>query len=151
MTQEKFKDILEMIKEKLLSRETIEKIDVIKEKIDESTKIKEKIKDHIHKKLVTYEVDLLNKLYNLLKKYNIYISSKTKEIQVRYILEAEREQKLQIKHHYVGLVINEIPKFKGADGRIYGPYKPGDIILINKEDYNLLKERGYVKEVRLEK
>ena len=41
----------------------------------------------------------------------------------------------------------ETPKFMGVDGRVYGPFKPGDIAYIPNGNATPLKNKGYVEEV----
>ncbi|RLG62134.1 hypothetical protein DRN87_00560 [Candidatus Geothermarchaeota archaeon] len=55
--------------------------------------------------------------------------------------------KSKIKETYkIGVALQEIPKFRGSDRKLYGPFKPGDIILINEKDFNKLKDKKMVEE-----
>jgi DNA replication initiation complex subunit (GINS family) len=45
------------------------------------------------------------------------------------------------------MVSAKIPAFVGVDGLEYGPFEPGDIVLIHEEDFQTLKKEGLVKEV----
>ncbi len=55
--------------------------------------------------------------------------------------------KSRIKEMYkIGIALQEIPKFRGSDRKLYGPFKPGDIILINEKDFNKLKDKKMVDE-----
>jgi len=52
---------------------------------------------------------------------------------------------------YIGIVRRPIPKFRGSDNKIYGPFKVGDIILIGEKDFNKLRDRGLITEKEMRK
>ena len=41
-------------------------------------------------------------------------------------------------------------KFRGVDGRVYGPYKKGQLVALPKENASLLIKQGYVERARKE-
>ncbi len=152
MMQEEYKKLIDIIKEKLAAGEIIEEIRKLEEILKDITEKKHETKEELHKKLISKEYELIKQLYESIHKYNIRVSSERgiySEEALKYV-KLPREEKYP-SHYYVGLVMKEIPKFKGVNGKVYGPYKPGDIILINEEDYKLLKERHFIKEVSIDK
>jgi len=54
------------------------------------------------------------------------------------------------KENILGIVRREIPPFVGSDGKEYGPFSPGDIIMINKKDFNKLKKKGMVEDIKID-
>jgi len=106
-------------------------------------------KRELHKHLLEEERKLLENLREKIRNYNLNIRIVTGRGVNTLIL--KETSSMKSKRVFVGLVVKDIPyKFRGADGRLYGPYKAGDIILINMDDYKLLRDTGYIREVTLE-
>jgi len=103
-------------------------------------KIKEKEKDEI----IKHERKTLNNLYNIIK---MYISNRNLRLGLNNLNNIETNKVMEItEKKYVAIVLRDIPKFRGSDKRLYGPFKRGDIILINNKDYNRLKSKKLIKE-----
>lgn len=149
-----FNMLIEKIKEKMLLgiKLDAEEQAIIKY-IEKNRSLHNSIDNEFIKKLLEKEYTLLNELRKNIIKYNLFfdIEHKSVDDEVIKILKEEGKEIIQRKPVNLGLVLMEIPKFYGADGKIYGPYKVNDIIIINKEDYTLLREKGFIREVTLDR
>ena len=130
------------LREEINEEEVIKYLKINKELIDTE-------KRELHKHLLGEERKLLEDLREKIRNYNLNIKIVTGR-GVNILIPKETKP-IKRKKAFVGLVVKDIPyKFRGADGRLYGPYKAGDIILINMDDYKLLRDTGYIREVTLE-
>ena len=114
-----------------------------------------KNKDPFVNEYLRYEKEALEKLLLTWRRYVIALLIK-KENKVRLSSGERIEKVLKIMNSYLqvdgktgilGIVKKEIPPFRGSDGVEYGPFSPGDIVLINRRDYTRLVERGLIDEV----
>ncbi len=57
------------------------------------------------------------------------------------------------KEEFITMVAfnEDAPEFMGADEKVYGPFKKGDIAKLPEENMKVLIEQGVVKELKLEK
>jgi DNA replication factor GINS len=74
------------------------------------------------------------------------------------IIKKRREEKLKKifeggKKEVTTLVVfkEDVPQFLGADEKLYGPFKKGDIAKLPEENVKILLERNVVEEVKVEK
>lgn len=155
MIREEFKKVLDDIKRAILSEKEIG-TSIIENTISLLKDIERSAKDKTAVDLVRSELKVVRNLLEKVKMYNleIKIGRGIKEgFNKEMISELLGDLKIDVtaRDIRVGIVSKDIPKFKGIDGVNYGPFKSGDIILINKNDYILLKEKGFIKEVYIEK
>jgi hypothetical protein len=102
------------------------------------------VKDDEKREIINVEKKELKELYNLVK---IYLAEHDLRLGKNSLKEGE-----EIRGNlYVGVVKKKIPKFRGGDHKIYGPFKSGDIILISEKDFNKLRDRGLIFEREMEK
>jgi|Deesub1362B_J571_1020462.scaffolds.fasta_scaffold00004_49 hypothetical protein len=155
MIHEEFKKTLDDIKRGIQLNSEI-RAATIDNTISLLREMEKTVKEELAVSLIKEELRILKELYGLIKTYNIEVKilkgiqeGFTKDMLSELIGDIHVETSL--KEIEVGLVEKDIPKFRGIDGINYGPYKRGDIILINKSDYILLKEKGFIKEVYIEK
>jgi len=79
------------------------------------------------------------------------------DILVKSIKERRREVLNEIlaekKEEFVSMVAfnEDTPEFVGADEKIYGPFKKGDIAKLPEENIKVLLERDIVKELKISK
>jgi len=102
------------------------------------------IKDDEKREIINVEKKELKELYNLIK---IYLA----EYDLRLGKNSLDEREEIHGNIYVGVVRKKIPKFRGTDHKIYGPFKSGDIILISEKDFNKLRDRGLIFEREMRK
>jgi len=142
-SEELFSRFVEELRERMLRGEPVD-TSIIDELVRENRRLYRQAVDEVHRALLDEEHRLLLELKRSLEAYNASLApaAEGRERQPRRSEAAETT---------LAVVVREVPKFYGADGRLYGPYKPGDIILINKADHRLLRDRGYVREVRLDR
>jgi len=140
-----YEEIISKIRESILKGEQVNSnvLHDLERIIEKNLKISNYATDELHKELLEKELKLLYLLRDLIMKYNNSFQVEKGE---------SRKSTFKFKDiiRYLGIVIEEVPKFRGIDGNLYGPYKPGDIILINEEDYKFLKDNKYVREVKFE-
>ncbi len=90
-------------------------------------------------KMTSKEKEFFNKLYEMIKENIKFIEEVSSG---NFVEECKDINKMKIK------IILDIPEFLGSDGNIYGPYKKGEVVEINKEDGELLIERNVAEVVR---
>ena len=148
--QEDYKKVIERIKESVIAGKPITETQMLETMIGLATKKLSNTKEELQREIIQREIRLLRLLLEYAQKYNIYIYSKKEGISDAIRLISAETERHRLKPHPVGLVLKDVPKFKGVDGAVYGPYKPGDVILINEDDYKLLKEGKYIREVSID-
>ena len=89
--------------------------------------------------MTTKEKDFFDKLYKLIKENIMFIE---KVSSGKFVEECKDINKIKIK------ILLDIPQFAGEDENIYGPYKKGEIIEINKEEGEILIEKNLAELVR---
>ena len=89
------------------------------------------------------EKDFFDKLYELIKENIVFIEEVSSGKFVEECEDSKDINKMKIK------IILDIPKeFVGEDGNIYGPYKKGEIIEIDKKEGEFLIEKNLAELVR---
>ena len=130
--------------------------DFLVEMLERNRKLLEDSRDPFVKEYLGYEKDALERLLLSWRRYVLSILVKRENHKVSLSTGEKIERILKIMNSYfqidgkigiLGIVRKEIPPFRGSDGIEYGPFSPGDIILINKKDYTHLVERGLIDEV----
>jgi|GEM_PF-4186762 hypothetical protein len=123
--------------------------------IERNRELTEKNRDPFVSEYLRYEKEALEKLLLTWRRYVMALLIK-KENKVRLSSGERIEKVLKVMNSYLqvdgktgilGIVKKEVPPFRGSDGVEYGPFSPGDIVLINRRDYTRLVERGLIDEV----
>ena len=165
--KEELSDILEFLREEIEREELAENFESIKQKanelINEVIRREEETKDSVTKKLLTREKEILLETIKLIQlirfKKILELYSEGREIRglsddeksfIEKIHEifATRGEREEIGKYVFAVVLKEIPQFVGVSGKEYGPFKPGDIIKIDKKDLEILIRKGLVKVVK---
>ena len=145
MTSSEFKNIIDDILTRILENNNLSYFENILNTLQKYLAINsEKIKEKEEDEIIKYEKRTINDLYNIIK---MYISNRNLKLGLNNLNNIETNKIMEItEKKYVGIVLRDIPKFRGSDKRLYGPFKRGDIILINNKDYNRLKSKKLIKE-----
>jgi len=145
MTSSEFKNIIDDILTRILENNNLSYFENILNTLQKYLAINsEKIKEKEDDEIIKYEKRTINDLYNIIK---MYISNRNLKLGLNNLNNIETNKIMEItEKKYVGIVLRDIPKFRGSDKRLYGPFKRGDIILINNKDYNRLKSKKLIKE-----
>jgi len=149
MTSSEFKNIIDDILTRILENNNLSYFENILNTLQKYLAINsEKIKEKEEDEIIKYEKRTINDLYNIIK---MYISNRNLKLGLNNLNNIETNKIMEItEKKYVGIVLRDIPKFRGSDKRLYGPFKRGDIILINNKDYNRLKSKKLIKEEELQ-
>jgi len=143
MESREFKRVIEELTNIIIEENYIkylrEVVDFLKRYADYAEEKVNEIGNEEEREIINVEKKELTELYNLIK---IYLA----EYDLR-LGKNNFDEKDEIHGRmYIGVVKKRIPKFRGADHKIYGPFKPGDIILISEKDFNKLRDRGLIFE-----
>ncbi len=121
--------------------------------------------EYSDKNMTPEEVDLYNKLVELLKEYNSFVDrvltgqysfdlkspqpQEDQELEDLGITEQEEGGEMFINEEgqniVLARVIKPIPRFVATDGKEYGPYDVDDIIKIPEEIANILGDQGLIE------
>ncbi len=159
MTLESIEELIDAIKRVMIGEgEDVNLQDVedfLVNMIEKNRQLMEGSRDPFIREYLRYEKEALEKLLLSWRRYVVFLLVK-KENKIRLSSGERIERILKVMNSYLqvdgktgilGIVKKEIPPFRGSDGVEYGPFSPGDIVLINRRDYNRLVERGLIDEV----
>lgn len=97
--------------------------------------------------MTKYEEEFYNSILELIKKdeenFLKVINRVVKEEEIKKREEIKIEEKLKVKIYFE----RDVDKFIGVNGRIYGPYKKGDIIEVDPSEASLFIKLKVAKEI----
>jgi hypothetical protein len=127
--------------------------------IDKNRNLYKESRDPYVREYLDSEYSVLIELLLSWRRYIVYKFLKGEENRLKITFDSNIEKIINLvneflrvrdKENILGIVKKEIPPFVGSDGREYGPFIPGDIILINRKDFGKLKKRGLVEDIKID-
>ena len=130
--------------------------DFLVNKIEENQRMCNVSKDPFVKEYLEKEKEALEELLYNWRRYVISLIIGGKNNKIKFSAGSKIEKLAKDISYYFQLdkrkgmfsiVKKNIPSFRGSDQIEYGPFTVGDIIFINKKDYDKLKGKGLVEEI----
>ena len=162
---ERISEILRFMLKEAVNEELNEDFREIKNELDglilKNSKKRGELKNSFVKKLLKKESEILREIKRTIQLIRLekIIKMSLDKVEIKNLTNEEKQfinvinktleaKGIEIKERQViAVVLKEIPAFIGTSGLEYGPFKPGDIIRINKDDLKILIKEGLVKVV----
>ena len=133
--------------------------DFIVDIIEKNRKMDRESRDPYVKEYLKHEYNILIDLLLNWRRFVVSLFLMENRNRIRFSAGGEVEKisnlidtylRISNKRDVLGIVKKGIPPFIGSDGKEYGPFALGDIILINKRDFDKLKEKGLIETMGLD-